>query len=235
MNVSIILPTYNERDNIGDLIDAIEAVLRAFRLGRSKSWWSTTTARTARPSWCRGAPPGRGSPSAASSVWTSAAWRRRLNYGIKHSTGDIIVVMDTDFNHDPAMIPQMVKFLEYYDMVIGSRFRDGRRDGGPAALLLQPVLQPVRAAGPAPAGAGQPERLFCHPPGALEAAQAGERLPRDTANTSSAFCLRPGARATACSKYPYSMSCAAMGRASRASWPCCAITPAACSRPGTRV
>ena len=33
--------------------------------------------------------------------------------------------MDTDFNHDPAMIPQMVKFLEYYDMVIGSRFVKG--------------------------------------------------------------------------------------------------------------
>ena len=38
--------------------------------------------------------------------------------------------MDTDFNHDPKMIPQMVKFLEYYDMVIGSRFvmRGGMQD-----------------------------------------------------------------------------------------------------------
>ncbi|MBK8048374.1 MAG: dolichol-phosphate mannosyltransferase, partial [Anaerolineales bacterium] len=31
-------------------------------------------------------------------------------------------VMDTDFNHDPAMIPQMVDLLRYYDLVIGSRF-----------------------------------------------------------------------------------------------------------------
>ena len=30
--------------------------------------------------------------------------------------------MDTDFNHDPAIIPQMIKFLEYYDIIIGSRF-----------------------------------------------------------------------------------------------------------------
>jgi dolichol-phosphate mannosyltransferase len=30
--------------------------------------------------------------------------------------------MDTDFNHDPAILPQMIKFLEYYDIIIGSRF-----------------------------------------------------------------------------------------------------------------
>jgi dolichol-phosphate mannosyltransferase len=32
------------------------------------------------------------------------------------------VVMDTDFNHDPQMIPQMIELLKYYDLVIGSRF-----------------------------------------------------------------------------------------------------------------
>ena len=36
--------------------------------------------------------------------------------------GHTLVVMDTDFNHDPAMIPQMVDLLRYYDLVIGSRF-----------------------------------------------------------------------------------------------------------------
>jgi dolichol-phosphate mannosyltransferase len=44
--------------------------------------------------------------------------------------GSILVVMDTDFNHDPAMIPQMVDLLRYYDLVIGSRFvmRGGMED-----------------------------------------------------------------------------------------------------------
>jgi dolichol-phosphate mannosyltransferase len=38
--------------------------------------------------------------------------------------------MDTDFNHDPAMIPQMADLLRYYDLVIGSRFvmRGGMED-----------------------------------------------------------------------------------------------------------
>jgi dolichol-phosphate mannosyltransferase len=30
--------------------------------------------------------------------------------------------MDTDFNHDPAILPQMIKFLDHYDIIIGSRF-----------------------------------------------------------------------------------------------------------------
>jgi dolichol-phosphate mannosyltransferase len=45
-----------------------------------------------------------------------------IRYGVEHSTGEILVFMDTDFNHDPTILPQMVKFLEYYDIIIGSRF-----------------------------------------------------------------------------------------------------------------
>jgi dolichol-phosphate mannosyltransferase len=46
-------------------------------------------------------------------------------HGIRQAQGDCVAVMDTDFNHDPALLPQMVKFLEYYDLIIGSRFTMG--------------------------------------------------------------------------------------------------------------
>lgn len=42
--------------------------------------------------------------------------------GIKKARGKAILVMDSDFNHDPKMICQMHDVLKYYDMVIGSRF-----------------------------------------------------------------------------------------------------------------
>ena len=45
-----------------------------------------------------------------------------IRYGAEHSTGNILVFMDTDFNHDPAILPQMITFLEFYDIIIGSRF-----------------------------------------------------------------------------------------------------------------
>ncbi|PJF45261.1 MAG: dolichol-phosphate mannosyltransferase, partial [Candidatus Thermofonsia Clade 3 bacterium] len=50
--------------------------------------------------------------------------------GLLLAHGRTLVVMDTDFNHDPAMIPQMVDLLRYYDLVIGSRFvmRGGMED-----------------------------------------------------------------------------------------------------------
>jgi dolichol-phosphate mannosyltransferase len=48
-----------------------------------------------------------------------------IRHGIEKSSGEIILVMDTDFNHDPKILPQMIKFLEYYDIVIGSRYTRG--------------------------------------------------------------------------------------------------------------
>jgi dolichol-phosphate mannosyltransferase len=121
LDVSIILPTYNERDNIGDLIDAIETVLRPFD-------WSVEVVvvddnspdGTAELVRTRLSKPGFG--IVCYQRLDERGLATAIKHGIKHSTGDIIVVMDTDFNHDPEMIPQMVKFLEYYDMVIGSRF-----------------------------------------------------------------------------------------------------------------
>ena len=48
-----------------------------------------------------------------------------IKTGIIQSDGSVLLVMDTDFNHDPAMLPQMVRFLDYYDLIIGSRFTMG--------------------------------------------------------------------------------------------------------------
>ncbi len=126
--VSIILPTYNERENITELIDAIHGTLKncgfdyemvvvddnspdgtadAVRQGYGDDPHVVLHLRTE----------GRGLATA-------------IRYGIERAAGDTIVCMDTDFNHDPAMIPQMVKFLEFYDLVIGSRFvmRGGMED-----------------------------------------------------------------------------------------------------------
>jgi dolichol-phosphate mannosyltransferase len=133
MKVSVILPTYCERDNIGDLISAIQAVM-------APEDWETEilvvddnspdgTAQVVRDCW--GAQPA-GQPdlwmkNLTFQVFCHVRTEERglataIKYGILQSTGEIIVVMDTDFNHDPRMIPQMVKFLEFYDLITGSRF-----------------------------------------------------------------------------------------------------------------
>lgn len=121
MKISVILPTYCERENIGDLLLAIQAAL-------SGETWDVEilvvddnspdgTAEAVRAFQCD-------SPFQISChVRTNErGLASAIKSGLIWASGDIFVVMDTDFNHDPAMIPQMVKFLEYYDLVIGSRF-----------------------------------------------------------------------------------------------------------------
>jgi len=48
-----------------------------------------------------------------------------IKCGLRESHGDRIVVMDTDFNHSPSNLPDMVRQLDDYDLVIGSRFIKG--------------------------------------------------------------------------------------------------------------
>lgn len=50
---------------------------------------------------------------------------KSIRRGIEESNGDIIIIMDSDFNHQPSYLPQMIMNLEYYDGVFASRFLYG--------------------------------------------------------------------------------------------------------------
>jgi len=125
---SILLPTYKERDNIVELVQAIHSHLEAQRFNYEivivDDDSPDGTADAVRAAF-------GGDPRVKLHVRThERGLASALRYGAEHSSGEMLVFMDTDFNHDPAVIPQMIKFLEYYDMVIGSRFvmRGGMED-----------------------------------------------------------------------------------------------------------
>lgn len=130
-SVSIILPTYNEKDNIIPLVTAIREVLgpRDDRCeivvvdddspdGTGRLVQDRFAGEKGIRCLIR-----RGEKGLATAV-------RR---GIRESSGEIVVVMDTDFNHRPDMLPQLIDFQKYYPIVVGSRFisyggmRDWRR------------------------------------------------------------------------------------------------------------
>jgi len=48
--------------------------------------------------------------------------------GVRASTGDVVVVLDGDGQHDPADIPRLVAHIGPYDMVIGERARTGQQN-----------------------------------------------------------------------------------------------------------
>ncbi len=50
--------------------------------------------------------------------------------GIKHSSGETVVIMDSDFSHPPKIIPQLVEEIKSskYDIVIASRFAKQQKE-----------------------------------------------------------------------------------------------------------
>lgn len=56
--------------------------------------------------------------------------------GIDESAGTHIVLMDTDFNHDPKYLKQFFDLAKYYDIVTGSRYTwGGNMEGGRARYI----------------------------------------------------------------------------------------------------
>ncbi len=143
VDVSVILPTYNERDNIVDLVEAIRAEL-APHGGRYEvlvvdDSSPDGTADVVRSHFgldafgmaaLEGPGDGRGLVRLRVRTQEEKGLAYAIRHGLESAMGRTLVVMDTDFNHDPALIPQMVDLLRYYDLVIGSRFvmRGGMED-----------------------------------------------------------------------------------------------------------
>jgi dolichol-phosphate mannosyltransferase len=128
MKTSVILPTYNERENIIELIEALHQILGpedfAYELIVVDDNSPDGTADAVRETY-------GDDPCVTLYVRTEGkGLATAIRYGIERAGGEVVVCMDTDFNHDPAMIPQMVAFLAYYDLIIGSRFvmRGGMED-----------------------------------------------------------------------------------------------------------
>jgi dolichol-phosphate mannosyltransferase len=120
MKTSIILPTYKEKDNIVELIQTIFAVMQPLYLD-----FEVVVVDDNSPDGTAEAVRQHFNNNDQVKLFVRATERglaTAIRYGIAHSDGDILVFMDTDFNHDPTIIPQMIKFLQYYDIIIGSRF-----------------------------------------------------------------------------------------------------------------
>ena len=140
IDVSVVLPTFNERDNICDLIDAIcrelQPVGYRFEVLVVDDSSPDGTAEVVRGRYNLGDNDSGTIPKYPAGTLRlfvrtqDKGLAASIRDGLLLAQGQTLVVMDTDFNHDPAMIPQMVDLLRHYDLVIGSRFvmRGGMED-----------------------------------------------------------------------------------------------------------
>ena len=128
MKPFVMIPTYNERENIRNLIDKI------LRLRIKNMHIVVADDNSPDGTWeivqeisrknknvhllLRKKDKGRGS-----------AGRDGFIYCLKHKA-DVVVEMDADFSHDPKYIPLMLEELKTADLVLGSRRLEGSKEVG---------------------------------------------------------------------------------------------------------
>jgi dolichol-phosphate mannosyltransferase len=119
----VIVPTYNERENIVRLIDAVLSQDPRFEVlvvddGSPDGTGQIVDERVARDARVhamhRPRKMGLGTAYLAGFKW---ALERRFDY---------IFEMDADFSHDPGHLPQFLESAKDADVVLGSRYRDGK-------------------------------------------------------------------------------------------------------------
>lgn len=119
----VIVPTYNERENIERLIATVLAQDASLEILVVDD----------------GSPDGTGEivdRIAAQNPRVHATHRpRKMGLGTAYLTGfrwalardyAYIFEMDADFSHDPAHLPQFLEAIQTADLVLGSRYRNGR-------------------------------------------------------------------------------------------------------------
>jgi len=123
MNLSIVVPVYNEQENLPLLYDAITSAIQPLGIE-----WEMVLVNDGSRDHSQEVL----EELAAKAPETVRVIQLRRNFGqtaaiaagIDHSQGEIIVLMDADMQNDPADIPMMLQKLEEgFDVVSGWRIR----------------------------------------------------------------------------------------------------------------
>lgn len=119
--ISIILPAYNEAGSIGGVVRMIKSLYPQAELIVVDDGSEDKTAAEAA---------GAGAVICRHpyNIGNGAA----IKSGIRSATGDILVFMDADGQHDPADIARLLEHFPQYDMVVGARGNKGQASFGRA-------------------------------------------------------------------------------------------------------
>ena len=122
MNTLIISPTYNEKKNISSLIEIILSIDKNYHILIIDDNSPDGTANIVKELQLKyknlflEERPGK--------AGLGTAYKYAFNWALKKNY-DNIIQMDADLSHDPKEIKEMVRLLNNYDLIIGSRYIDG--------------------------------------------------------------------------------------------------------------
>jgi glycosyltransferase involved in cell wall biosynthesis len=108
--VSVIIPAYNEATTIGDIVSKIKALYPDFEIVVVNDGSTDETPAVAKRA-------GAIAYSHPYNIGNGAA----IKSGIRAASGDILVFMDADLQHNPEEIETMLNYFPEYDMVVGAR------------------------------------------------------------------------------------------------------------------
>jgi len=121
MRFSLIIPTYNEKENIVILINKLLKLFKPFDYeiividddSPDKTWKTVkdTYKNNKRVKVIR-----RMNKRGLSSA---------IMHGFDNAKGEFVGVMDADMQHDMNILPKMINYTKQYDLVVGSRFVKG--------------------------------------------------------------------------------------------------------------
>jgi glycosyltransferase involved in cell wall biosynthesis len=123
MRVSIILPAKNEADGLRQTLPALRAAMPDAEVIVVDDGSTDATAAVAAENGVRVL-------SSPYAMGNGAAIKR----GARAASGDVIVFMDADGQHDPADIPKLLECIDAgYDMAVGARSSHGQANVGRGA------------------------------------------------------------------------------------------------------
>jgi len=114
MDVSIVIPAYNEEKSVKPVIAEIKKVLSGFEMTYEIILVDDgSTDKTAEAA--------AGSGVKIVRHERNRGYGRSLKDGIHEAAGDVIVITDADGTYPPSAIPELLKYISKYDMVVGAR------------------------------------------------------------------------------------------------------------------
>lgn len=125
LDFSLVLPTYNERDNIGPLLVRLGKVLSEYRFevivvddDSPDKTWAEAEKFQCRYRWLR-VIRRHGERGLSSAVLC----------GFRYARGDILGVMDADLQHDHMRLPALLREMRRADFAVATRRAEGGSDG----------------------------------------------------------------------------------------------------------
>ena len=118
-DLSVVIPAYNEVDNLAPLFAEMRAALEA--TGRSWELLMVDDGSTDGTAHAMQAEAARDSRVKALLLERNAGQSAALAAGLSRATGHVIVTLDADLQNDPADLPRLLAALENADVVSGVR------------------------------------------------------------------------------------------------------------------